>query len=246
MADLDKSSINPDTGKAWAINPSTGLWDDNWFENVAKKQWLNSAAGSGQRALNTAADAQRMQLEANQPAIATLNQHKTDLDSKYADLLSSIGASEGVAGDAAKLGVNNELARRGIASNSGLGESEMAKGILPVSTQFGQLKATTGVNRENDLTGLAQEIASLQAGNVPNALNFGQGMVSLQQQAEQIANNYKISQDTLAKGGTTSNPYMSIAEGNVVIDTRTGLPVYTAPKTYKNTNDALNNNHGGV
>lgn len=28
---MDKSAINPDTGKAYAVNPATGNWDDNYF-----------------------------------------------------------------------------------------------------------------------------------------------------------------------------------------------------------------------
>lgn len=28
---IDKSSINPATGKQFGVNPSTGVWDDNWF-----------------------------------------------------------------------------------------------------------------------------------------------------------------------------------------------------------------------
>lgn len=30
----DKSSINPSTGKAWAVDPSTGNWDDNYYERL--------------------------------------------------------------------------------------------------------------------------------------------------------------------------------------------------------------------
>lgn len=34
----DKAAINPATGKAYAINPASGNWDDNYYENWKKTQ----------------------------------------------------------------------------------------------------------------------------------------------------------------------------------------------------------------
>ncbi len=245
MADLNKSAINPATGKAWAVNPSTGQWDDNYFETVAKPQWYQSspegmAYKSTEDAFANAKRAQQMQIEANQPAIQRLTTHKTDLDSKYNDLLSSIGASENTAVDASKLSANNELARRGIVSNSGVGEAEMAKAIAPVTTNYAQLKAQTGLQRENDLTGLASQIAGLEAGNVPNSLNFASGLSSLQQQAQQIANQLALGRESneiermnAQNSGNNQQRYTTIGEGQTLWDLFGNQAIYTAPKTYK-------------
>jgi hypothetical protein len=206
------------------------------------------------QAFDTAKKAQQMQVEANQPAIQTLNTHKTDLDSKYQDLLTSINSSEHVAGDAAQLSANNELARRGIGNDSGLYEREMAGAIAPVSAQFGQLKANTGLSREQDLTGIAQQIAQLQAGNVPNALNFSNSVMGLQQQAQQIANQLELGRDSNSiarmtaqnNSAGTQNRYTTLSEGQTLYDILNNNPIYTAAKTYKNGVVADNSNHGGV
>ena len=50
MQEINASSINPKTGKAYAINPSSGVWDDNYFEsnygaqNRATRQLNNDIA----------------------------------------------------------------------------------------------------------------------------------------------------------------------------------------------------------
>jgi hypothetical protein len=196
------------------------------------------------QALGLATQAQNMQLEANKPAINTLNSTKTDLDSKYDELLKSIGTSEGVAVDRQTLATNNELARRGITSNSGIGEQEMAKSVLPVTAQFGQMKADTGVKRQGDMTSLAQMIAQLQTGNVGQALNFAQGQQTLEQQAQQIANNLQLGlkdrqlqQDQFNFQKTQpqqqANPFVTLGEGQTLYNTSTGQPVYSVPKTIK-------------
>jgi hypothetical protein len=225
------------------------------YQNLLRQHNLASNATpdsyESDKALSTAKQAQQMQIEANQPAIATLNQHKTDLDSKYKDLLTSITASEQPALDAQTVATNNELGRRGITSDSGLAQNQMAKSLLPITTQFGQLQADTGVSHENDLTSLAQQIASLQAGNIPNALNFGNSTQSLAQQAQQIANNFQIQreQNDLAKQSAASggqDRYTTLSEGQTLYDLLNGGALYTAPKTYKSSGNGSGNDPLGL
>lgn len=201
------------------------------------------------RQLEAARQAQQMQLEANKPAIESLTAHKSSLDQKYAELLQSIDASEGVAADKQTLATGNELARRGLSSDSGVYQQEQAKAAAPVAAEFGQLKAQTGTGRERDLTGLAESIASLQAGNVPNALGFASNLGSYELQAQQLANNFllgkeqnQLGRDRLDYDRTqnTNNPFMAVSEGQGIYDTSTGKLLYTQPKTYKGVQNNLN------
>lgn len=173
--------------------------------------------------LDLAKQAQQLQIQANQPAIQTLNTQKSSLDQKYDDLLKSIDASQGVALDKQTLATNSELAKRGITADSGIAQTEQASAALPVTTQFGQLKANTGVQREQDLNTLAANIASLQAGNVPGALSFSTGVGSLQNQAQQIANNYSLGTAQLAQPKQTDR-YVAIPGGGLY-DTQTGQTI---------------------
>lgn len=46
-----KSDINPNTGLPYAINPQTGIWDDNYFANVVEPQ-LKGLASTGNPVLD--------------------------------------------------------------------------------------------------------------------------------------------------------------------------------------------------
>lgn len=242
----DKYGLNLTDQEASNIMNNSGGGDpsrlDAAFQALPQVQQQNAQKQTDQMFAN-AKRAQDMQIEANQPAIQTLNTQKTNLDSKYDDLLKSINSSEGVAADSARLSTNNELARRGISNDSGLYEREMAGAIAPVSAQFGQLKANTGLSREQDLTQLAQAIAQLQTGNVPNALNFSNGILSLQQQAQQIANNLELGREQnsisrmnaeSARNQPTQNPYVTLNAGQTLYNPYTGKVEYQAP--YKPSN----------
>src|ERR1051326_2412506 len=98
-----KSDINPATGKAYAVNPSTGVWDDNYFANVVEPQLRGGGGGAsssgnfsvgGIDPLAAARAAQQLQIEANKPAIETLTTQKGSLEDKYKALLDSITQAE--------------------------------------------------------------------------------------------------------------------------------------------------------
>ena len=75
----DKSSINPATGKAYAINPSSGVWDDNYWANTVEPQ-LKAQYGSSGGGIDTA----------NVPAF---NQPTIDLPKIYQGLYDASGVS---------------------------------------------------------------------------------------------------------------------------------------------------------
>jgi len=43
----NKGDINPETGKAYAVNPSTGVWDDNYWATVVEPQLKSGGGGGG-------------------------------------------------------------------------------------------------------------------------------------------------------------------------------------------------------
>lgn len=192
---------NGDLKQLYDIGQTTGGRNpvqESQYQDLLRKNGLASNATPGSyltdSTLNAAKQAQQFQVQANQPAIQTLSTQKNDLSSKYDDLLKSITASQQPAMDAQTLATNNELGRRGITSDSGIGQQQLAGALAPVATQFAQLKANTGLSQQQDLGNLAAQIAQLQAGNAPGALSFGNNIANMQQQAQQIAQNYALQQ----------------------------------------------------
>ena len=182
----------------------------------------NGATIQGAQALQIANKAQQMQVQANQPAIATLNTQKSSLDDQYSKLLDSISASEQPALNAQTLATNNELGRRGITSDSGVAQNQMASALLPVTTQFGQLQAQTGLSRQQDLGNIANAIAQLQTGNVPQSLNFATGIGGLQNQAQSIANQFTLGTATNANQlllQKLANQFQQVGQGNSLVNT---------------------------
>lgn len=194
------------------------------------------------RMFETAQKAQQMQVEANKPAVARLESHKTNLDTKYDELLTSIKGSEQYSQDQGNVEARQALAARGINPEDELGAKIVGDKLRPISTQFGQLYANTGLQRERDQTSIEEQIASLLAGNVPQSLNFANSTMGLMQQAQQIANNLELGREgnrlqerqiNLAeKGGGNENRYMTLGEGQTIFDLLNNIPLYTNPKTY--------------
>lgn len=198
--------------------------------NGANSDVLNptGALVQGSQALNLAKRAQQMQVEANQPAIQTLNTQKSELDTKYDQLLTSIKGSEQVATNAQTLATNNELGRRGITSDSGLYQGQMASSLLPVATQFGQLLASTGLARQQDLGSIAGLIAQLQTGNVPQSLNFASGIGQQANEATRIANELTLGRESLANQqilARLANQFQNVPAGNNLVNTLNNIAI---------------------
>lgn len=148
-----------------------------------------SPVSSSEQALNLAKQAQGMQIEANQPAIATLNTQKAGLDDQYQKILDDITVQYQPIKNATTVTTSNELGKRGITGDSTYGQQQIEGAQLPIEGQESGVRATTGQNKIADTNAITSAIASLQAGNVPSALNFGQGVVTSENQlAGYIAN----------------------------------------------------------
>jgi hypothetical protein len=162
---VQKTDINPQTGKQYAVNPATGNWDDNYWANTVEPKLIQ------QDPFALAQKTIQLQQQANQPAIQTLQGQVDPLKQRYSTLLDSIKGQQKVAEDAQTLATNNELGRRGISADSGIAEQQQASAQRPIAQQYENLAANTGVQQEHDLGGIAQAIAQLQSGAASSGIS---------------------------------------------------------------------------
>ncbi len=192
-------------------------------------------------ALGAAKQIRDFNIQSNQPAIQSLQKSSTDLDSRYKDLLASIKGQQGVAENSQTLATNNELAKRGISSDSGLAQQQQASAMAPIAANYQSLSANTGVSQQQQLNALAQAIASLQTGNPESSVNSGMAINNASQQANQWSQqfDYQKQQDEQAnqlarlKLQDPSNNYVTVPEGNSIFDLLNRTNIFTNPKTYK-------------
>lgn len=147
---------------------------------------------AGNNALNTAQQLQQMQIQANQPAIQTLQSQYNPatgggaLVDRYNTLLSSINTQGSVAVNQATLGAAQSLAQRGILPSSALYQQQVGSAILPASSAYSNLTAQTGLGEQQDLSNIAGQIAGLQTGNVQGAITGATNILGIQQNASNI------------------------------------------------------------
>jgi hypothetical protein len=165
------------------------------------------AGGSGSDPIALAQKMRDFTVQSNQPAIASLQQNKTDLQGKYQDLLKSITDSEQPALNSTILATNNELGKRGITGDSSLGQQQIAQAQVPITTQFGQLQAQTGLAQQQDMNSLAAQIANLQSGNPDNAVNNATSFGNAQTQAQAAIQQALIQQQTQQQANAIQDAY---------------------------------------
>jgi hypothetical protein len=214
----NNGSLNGSTGQATLI---TQL-------NPKASTGSNTSVGQITDPMVNAQAAQQMQLTANQPAISTLTQRGTDLQTQYQTLLDSITSDISTAEqpeiNTATAANSAQLAARGIDPNSPYGQTSLANAVLPVTGQSAGLmataKTTLGGQEAEDLNTLASNIASLSAGNVPNALSYAGGINTAQTNA--------------ATSIATNKPYTALSPGQALGNTQTGVisvPTFNTPTT---------------
>ncbi len=81
---------------------------------------------------------------------------------------------------------NAAMAQRGISNDSTLAQQNLQNALLPVGAQYGGLLSQAGLSEQQDLGQIASQIAALQSGNVPQAINTASGLANLQQQSNQF------------------------------------------------------------
>jgi hypothetical protein len=186
-----KSDINPQTGKAYAINPSTNQWDDNYFATQVEPKlktssgMLNSSSATGAMSspIAAASDILKFNREANQPAIQAYEASRKPLNERYDALLSSIKTNQKISEDRETLKVNNSMAQRGIGNDSNLYNREMADSLNPVTMQYTNLMKDTEAGRSSDMSAIDKAIAMLNTGDPMAALNMASNLITTQNAA---------------------------------------------------------------
>lgn len=180
-----KTDINPQTGKAYAVNPQTGQWDDNYWSNVVEPSLKgsssspSSASSSFSSPQSAIAESIKMMQEANKPAIESLKasipeigskyaQTKSSLESqsksledRYASLISSIKGQGEQDVNKQTLITSNEMGKRGLTGDSTLTQQEIQNATSPVRQKYASLEKDTGLAREDAIKGLQDAIAAL-------------------------------------------------------------------------------------
>ncbi len=168
-----------------------------------------------------------MQLQANQPAIKTLqSQYNPEtgggaLVDKYNSLLDSIKGVGSVAVNQATLGAANTLAGRGLLPSSALYQSSVGSAIQPVTAGIENQLATTGLGEQQDLGQIAGQIAGLQTGNVQGAITGATNLLGLQQQAQLIPSQIGLTQAQTAEAQAASK-YIPTGYGGNIFNTSSG------------------------
>jgi len=194
MAIPAKTDINPQTGKAYAVNPATGNWDDNYWANTVepqlKQQYGVSDAGAAPSGATTgspvdlAKQMYELTSQFRQPAISTLETGRAGIAPAYAGLTSAAEAQktgiesryqqllQDITGETQK-GVTQEMTRRGIPISSGMTQDIVGQRVAgPI--------AQAGVTREQGMLDINQLIASLGMGEQGAYSDLNQAIASIQ------------------------------------------------------------------
>lgn len=252
---VSKSDINPKTGKAYAVNPSSGVWDDNYWAqqvdpvvNAAEK----ARQASPSNPTNVIANAQALQdftVKQNQPAIQSYQASKAPLQDRYKALLDTIKGNQTTAENRQTLTTGNELAKRGISNDSGVYQQEQTNAVNPITQAFtGQYK-DANAQQGIDMSAIDNAIAQLQTGNPESSINAALGIGQQEQSANQFSQSLAMQQqqNSTANDQFSQNLAMqqqqnalanAIAQGQLANQTKetnysTGKPYYQ-PQTSSN------------
>lgn len=137
--------------------------------------------------LDIAKQALQFQQQANAPVVQQLQGQVDPLKQRYTDLLASIKGQQQTAEGYTTRATTTELGRRGLLPQSEEGQRTLGEALQPITAQYQNISAQTGVQQQQDLLGIAREIANLQAGQAPQALQTGLGISNLNLQGQQLA-----------------------------------------------------------
>jgi hypothetical protein len=193
-----------------------------WNDNSAIEADFRATGGSGKggstggggniaNPIDMAKQLNDFQIQANQPAISSLQASKAPLEQRYSDLINNIKGNQTTATNQQTVTTNNELGRRGI-TGGGLYDQSMTNSLAPIGVNYSNLLANANTGQSSDEAAINNAIAQLQAGNpsssisgalqytgIQNQANQFQQSLALQQQQEKLAElaqsqNYGLSQ----------------------------------------------------
>ena len=126
-----------------------------------------------------------LQQEAYQPAVQKIESGISDTQSRFNELISAIKESGKVAEERQTATTAAELGRRGVLPSSGLGQQQITSALAPVTAQYTQQAAETGVQGVNAQNSLLTQAANLLAQAAQGGVGTGLSISSMQEQARQ-------------------------------------------------------------
>lgn len=169
-----KTDINPSTGKAYAINPSTGVWDDNYWANTVEPQLkAQYGGGVGGGTLPTtgtlkAPDLTSMYTDlSNQNGISTLEQQIANKQAAYTAQQAKINDNPFLS-EASRVGRNQRLTSD-FNANIANDQTALAQKKADVNTQLGLATQQFSLDSQAVQQGLNQFNSLLNAGALNNA-----------------------------------------------------------------------------
>lgn len=178
--DIKASDTNPATGKAYAINPSSGVWDDNYFDRVYGAQ--NRTFAAQREAADPIAQARKLRqfnIESNQPQISSLQAsipeteqrfatertrlggEKEPLKQRYQNIIDQLTGREKQDIGMAQQRTGREFGARGIPASSSLYLDELMRAESPIRQAYGGQIKEVGLEQETGLRGIDQLISQL-------------------------------------------------------------------------------------
>lgn len=208
---IAKSDINPQTGKAFAINPSTGAWDDTYFSEVVEKQYKASNPSLS----DLAAETQKLYDQSIQPAVTSLEQSKTitgdayaersrqlteskpSLSSRYQNLISQITQRETADIDQLTTQLSREYGARGIPLSSGAFSQDLMQKQAPVKQFYTSQSKDVQLEESDKLRSIDDQLAMLPVDKAKdlNAIDQMIGQLKAQSADKSIALSYQAMRD---------------------------------------------------
>lgn len=207
----------------------------------AEIQFLNQAFQPGGPA--RAQQLQQQAQQAVQPAVQTLQSGIEPLKQRYNELIASIKGSKESAVKQAEVGAAQEFARRGLTPASGAFQPFLQSRTLPVTTQFEQLGAETGLQAQGAEQAIQGAIAQLQAtaglSGFDKAVAIENALRTLAETQRQFdITSGQTDRELALREETARQPqqqeqFTTLGEGSTLFNLLTGQPIFTAPKTFK-------------
>ncbi len=187
----------------------------NVYKVINNGNGTRSVVHTGTVADKAAKEAEYRRQQAIQPAIASLNATKPEITAKYdtersrlegekqplteryQSLLDQIKGEQTTATNRQTRTTNNELAKRGISSDSGVFQQEMTDALNPITLQYTGITKDTTLAREDALRAISNAITGLTPMETADQRALTQAIADLQ----------------AATGNQSVNDYLSLFAG---------------------------------
>ena len=187
MAEMRAEGKSLSTSKSYAklynakqkSGGSTTVYGKSGLSSISNaEKYGTSGSSSSITGSNTIDSIQKMYQKAAQPAVnsyaagipetqamygqqrSQLQAEQTPLASRYDNLINQIKGNQTTAENRQSVTTSNELGRRGILGDTGLGQQEMTNALNPITSEYTGMIQDTGYAKETALRDLANQISN--------------------------------------------------------------------------------------